>query len=40
MCHSRALLPKISRPTIDPVLLIRMLIVGYVFAIRSMDFVP
>jgi len=26
---------KISRPSIDPVLMIRMLIVGYVFAIRS-----
>ena len=27
--------PKIGRPSIDPVLMIRMLIVGYVFAIRS-----
>src|ERR1700674_1640163 len=27
--------PKIGRPFIDPVLMIRMLIVGYVFAIRS-----
>jgi len=27
--------PKIGRPSIDPTLMIRMLIVGYVFAIRS-----
>src|SRR5262245_54405650 len=27
--------PTIGRPSIDPVLMIRMLIVGYVFAIRS-----
>ena len=27
--------PRLGRPTIDPVLMIRMLIVGYVFAIRS-----
>src|SRR4026207_2404763 len=27
--------PKIGRPSIDPVLMIRMLIVGYVFVIRS-----
>jgi transposase len=27
--------PKIGRPSIDPVLMIQMLIVGYVFAIRS-----
>jgi transposase len=27
--------PKIGRPSIDPVLMIRMLIIGYVFAIRS-----
>jgi transposase len=27
--------PEIGRPSIDPVLMIRMLIVGYVFAIRS-----
>jgi transposase len=27
--------PKIGRPSIDPALMIRMLIVGYVFAIRS-----
>jgi len=27
--------PKNGRPSIDPVLMIRMLIVGYVFAIRS-----
>jgi transposase len=30
-----AFYPKIGRPSIDPVLMIRMLIVGYVFAIRS-----
>jgi transposase len=27
--------PQIGRPSIDPVLMIRMLIVGYLFAIRS-----
>jgi len=27
--------PSLGRPSIDPVLMIRMLIVGYVFAIRS-----
>jgi transposase len=27
--------PKIGRPSIDPVLTIRMLIIGYAFAIRS-----
>src|ERR1700685_816109 len=27
--------PLIGRPSVDPVLMIRMLIVGYVFAIRS-----
>jgi transposase len=27
--------PRIGRPSIDPVLMIRMLIIGYVFAIRS-----
>jgi transposase len=27
--------PKIGRPSIDPVLMIRMLVVGYTFAIRS-----
>jgi transposase len=27
--------PKIGRPSVDPVLMIRMLLVGYVFAIRS-----
>jgi transposase len=27
--------PRLGRPTIDPVLMIRMLIVGNVFAIRS-----
>jgi transposase len=26
---------KIGRPSIDPVLMIRMLVIGYVFAIRS-----
>ena len=27
--------PKFGRPSIDPVLMIRMLIIGYVFGIRS-----
>ncbi len=27
--------PRLGRPSIDPVLMIRMLIVGYVFAVRS-----
>jgi len=27
--------PKIGRPSIDPVLMIRMLLIGYVFGIRS-----
>ena len=27
--------PQIGRPSIDPELMIRMLIIGYVFAIRS-----
>jgi transposase len=27
--------PAIGRPSVDPVLMLRMLIVGYVFAIRS-----
>ena len=27
--------PKIGRPSIDPELMIRMLVLGYVFAIRS-----
>jgi transposase len=27
--------PRLGRPSIDPVLMIRMLIVSYVFAIRS-----
>jgi transposase len=27
--------PQLGRPSIDPVLMIRMLILGYVFAIRS-----
>ena len=30
-----AFYPKIGRPSIDPVLMIRMLVVGYAFAIRS-----
>ena len=32
--------PPIGRPSIDPVLMIRMLIVGYVFAIRSERALP
>ena len=31
----RRTIPRSDRPSIDPVLMIRMLIVGYVFAIRS-----
>ena len=27
--------PKMGRPSIDPELMIRMLVIGYVFAIRS-----
>ena len=27
--------PKIGRPSIDPVLMVRMLVIGYVFALRS-----
>jgi transposase len=27
--------PRIGRPSVDPVLMIRMLVVGYVFGIRS-----
>src|SRR5260370_35131408 len=27
--------PKLGRPSIDPALMIRMLVIGYVFAIRS-----
>jgi transposase len=27
--------PRIGRPSVDPVLMLRMLIIGYVFAIRS-----
>ena len=27
--------PKMDRPSIDPELMVRMLIIGYVFAIRS-----
>ena len=33
--HLAPYYPKIGRPSIDPVLMIRMLIIGYVFAIRS-----
>src|SRR5438046_1675882 len=31
----RLIILRLGRPSIDPVLMIRMLIVGYVFAIRS-----
>jgi transposase len=34
-CELAPYYPQIGRPSIDPVLMIRMLIVGYVFAIRS-----
>jgi hypothetical protein len=34
-CRACAYYPKLGRPSIDPVLVIRMLVVGYVFAIRS-----
>jgi len=34
-CELAPYYPKLGRPSIDPVLMIRMLIVGYVFAIRS-----
>jgi len=34
-CGTGALLLQIGRPSIDPVLVIRMLIIGYVFGIRS-----
>jgi transposase len=34
-CELAPYYPKIGRPSIDPVLMIRMLIIGYVFAIRS-----
>ena len=27
--------PRIGRPSVDPVLMLRMLIIGYLFAIRS-----
>ena len=27
--------PKLGRPSIDPVLMVRMLVIGYVFALRS-----
>jgi transposase len=34
-CELEPFYPKIGRPSIDPVLMIRMLIIGYAFAIRS-----
>jgi transposase len=34
-CELAPYYPKVGRPSIDPVLMIRMLIIGYVFAIRS-----
>src|ERR1700732_2139700 len=34
-CRACPYYPKLGRPSIDPVLMIRMLAVGYVFAIRS-----
>ncbi len=34
-CELAPYYPRIGRPSIDPVLMIRMLIIGYVFAIRS-----
>ncbi len=34
-CELAPYYPRLGRPSIDPVLMIRMLIVGYVFAIRS-----
>ena len=34
-CRTRAHYPAIGRPSIDPALMIRMLVVGYVFGIRS-----
>src|SRR5258708_18500728 len=34
-CELAPYYPKLGRPPIDPVLMIRMLIIGYVFAIRS-----
>jgi transposase len=34
-CELAPYYPKLGRPSIDPVLMIRMLIIGYVFAIRS-----
>ena len=34
-CELAPYYPKIGRPSIDPVLMIRMLLVGYAFAIRS-----
>src|SRR5665647_2703800 len=32
--------PTLGRPSVDPVLMIRMLIIGYVFALRSERLVP
>jgi transposase len=34
-CELAPYYSKLGRPSIDPVLMIRMLIIGYVFAIRS-----
>jgi transposase len=34
-CELAPYYAKLGRPSIDPVLMIRMLIIGYVFAIRS-----
>ena len=34
-CELASFYPKLGRPSIDPELMIRMLIIGYVFAIRS-----
>jgi transposase len=34
-CELAPFYPRIGRPSIDPVLMIRMLVIGYVFAIRS-----
>jgi hypothetical protein len=34
-CVQAPFYPKMGRPSVDPVLMIRMLVVGYVFAIRS-----
>jgi transposase len=35
LLHLAPFYPKMGRPSIDPELMIRMLIIGYVFAIRS-----